>query len=77
MKAVQEEGEIKVNAFISRDQLVAKCDSRNKPTLLKPEYRTEATGEEDSIDMCKAKRHPANAFQMCRSIERPPTLLAT
>ncbi|KAH0899622.1 hypothetical protein HID58_049190, partial [Brassica napus] len=39
--------EVAVKAFVSRDQLVGEGEPRHEPSLLEPEDRAEATGEED------------------------------
>ncbi|PON95382.1 hypothetical protein TorRG33x02_089040 [Trema orientale] len=47
---VEQAGEVAVEPFVPRDQLVRERQARHEPALLQPEYRAEAPGEEDPLD---------------------------
>ena len=54
-EGIDQAREVAVKAFVSRDQLVGEGEPRHEPTLLEPEDRAEATGEEDPFDA--SERH--------------------
>lgn len=43
-------GEVSVQSFVARDELVAERQARHQSALLEPEDGAEATAEEDALD---------------------------
>lgn len=47
---LQQASEVCVQAFVSGDQLVGKCEARHQTSLLQPEYRAERSAEENALN---------------------------
>ena len=73
--AVQQAGEVSVQALISGDELIGKSQPRHEASLLEPEDGAEAAGEVDAFHTCKRDKSLCKAAGGTYPVQCPLSLL--